>query len=118
MENRVNKLNVNSSNTNDTIKIIGYPHTKSIDVNKDTWFYFENIKSTGKLYTFGKENVLKNDVAVLEFDKYGVLKNKKIYKKKDLKNLNFNTKETENVMTQKSFVEKFLSSLKSKMYGK
>ena len=30
----------------------------------------------------------------------------------------FNTKKTENVMTDKSFVEKFLSSIKSKMYGK
>ena len=35
----------------------------------------------------------------------------------DKKNLEFSKNETENELTQKSFVESFLSSVRSKMYG-
>ena len=37
--------------------------------------------------------------------------------KNDKKKLEFSKRETENELTQKSFVEKFLSSVKSKMYS-
>ena len=118
LENRVSQLDVNVSNTNDAFRIIGSPHTKSIDEKNNTWFYFESITGKGKYHQLGKQVLLTSNVAVLVFDKFGILKQKKFYKKEDLKNIKFNTKKTENVMTDKSFVEKFLSSIKSKMYGK
>lgn len=117
LENRLNTLKINTTNINDTIKIIGIPHAKSIDNNKDTWIYIERITGKGKYHKLGKPVLLKNNVAVLEFDKYGILKNKKIYSKEDINKMKFSEKKTENVMTQKSFVDKFLSSVKSKMYG-
>ena len=93
------------------------PHSKSIDENEDSWIYIERVYGKGKYHQLGKNVILKNNVAVLTFDKYGILKKKKIYNKEDINKLGFNKNETENIMTQKSFVEKFLSSIKAKMYG-
>ena len=38
--------------------------------------------------------------------------------KDDIKNLAFSNKETSNELSQKSFVQKFLTSLRDKMYKK
>jgi hypothetical protein len=54
----------------------------------------------------------------LNFDKYGILQSKKIYNKDDMKTVKYSDKETENNISQQSFVGKFLSSVRQKMYGK
>jgi outer membrane protein assembly factor BamE (lipoprotein component of BamABCDE complex) len=115
LEKRANKLTININNFNDVIKIIGQPHTKSID-DKNTWIYFERILTKGKYYKLGQNLIKKNNVLVLEFDKYGVLKNKIFLDKNNLNNLNFTKNETENNITQKSLVENVLQSIRQKMY--
>jgi len=116
LENRIKQLKVNKNNTNDVIQLIGQPHTKSIDDDK-TWIYIERILTRGSYHKLGK-NVLKtNNVAVLKFDKFGILKNKTLYDREKINKIKFNTNKTENEITKKSFVEKFLSSVKTKMYG-
>jgi len=116
LENRSQKLFVNKTNQNDVIKIVGQPHWKSFD-NKQQWIYVERIVVKGEYYKLG-QNVLKtNNVLVLNFDKYGVLKKKELFNKNDIKQLNFTEDETENQLSQKSFIEKFLNSIKAKMYG-
>ena len=64
------------------------------------------------------QNILKeNNVLILEFDNYGIL-TKKIFLDKDSKQkIEFSKDITVNEMTQKSFVQKFFHSLKTKMYG-
>mgnify|MGYP001223713700 CR=1 FL=1 len=52
-----------------------------LDNSKDIWIYIERVTGKGKYHKLGKPILLKNNVAVLEFDKYGVLKDKKIYNK-------------------------------------
>ena len=116
LENRIKQLKVNENNTNDVIKLIGQPHTKSIE-NSDTWIYVERILTRGSYHKLGKEVLKTNNVAVLKFDKFGVLKSKKLYDKEKINKINFNSSKTENTLNKKSFVEKFLSSVKSKMYG-
>ena len=54
---------------------------------------------------------------MLKFDKYGVLKKKKIFNKDDKEKLEFSKKTTESQMSKKSFAETFLKSIKEKMYG-
>ena len=54
---------------------------------------------------------------VLTFDKYGVLKEKDFYDKKSIADIKFNKEVTENNLSDKSFVEEFLQSIRSKMYG-
>jgi len=116
LENRSQKLVLNKSNKNDVIKIMGRPHIKEDEINQ-SWIYLERILSKGKYHKLGRHILKENNVLVLNFDKYGVLKNKQFLKKEDLKKLEFSQKITENELTQKSFVQKFLQSVKQKMYS-
>tara|TARA_B100000963_G_scaffold318496_1_gene299670 strand:+ start:976 stop:1440 length:465 start_codon:yes stop_codon:yes gene_type:complete len=115
LENRSNKLKVNVDNKNDVIKLIGNPHTKSVS-NEDSWIYIERVLTKGGYHKLG-QNVLKtNNVLVLTFDKYGILKEKDFLDKNDINKLKFTKKITESNLSKKSFVQNFLSSVKSKMY--
>lgn len=116
LENRYKTLIVNKSNKNDVIKKVGKPHTTMFN-DESKWVYIERTISRGKMHKLG-QNVLKtNNVMLLEFNKYGVLKDKVFLSKDNINKLKFNKNETENNLSQKSFVQKFLQSLKQKMYG-
>jgi len=116
LENRSNKLILNKSNKNDVLKIIGNPHSKSFD-DDNTWIYIERTLSKGKYHKLGRHVLKTNNALVLGFDKYGILKSKKIYTKDDIQKIAFSAEKTENKLTKKSFVESFLSSVKQKMHG-
>ena len=116
LKNRSAKLIVNSSNKNDVLKIFGQPHSKSID-NENEWFYIERVLTKGKYHQLGKTILKSNNVLVLSFDRYGILNNKILLDKFDKKKVSFSENTTENQLTKKSFVEKFLSSIRAKMYG-
>ena len=81
LENRANKLLINKSNQNDVIKIIGQPHSKSI--NNNEWVYFERILTRGDYHKLGQNILKESNVLVLNFDKFGILKNKKLFNKND-----------------------------------
>lgn len=117
LKNRADKLAVNKSNKNDVIQTIGQPHSKSIS-DEDNWIYIERVLTKGEFHKLG-QNVLKtNNILILTFDKYGVLKKKDFLDKNSKKKISFSENQTRNDISQKSFVEKFLQSLKSKMYKK
>ena len=80
--------------------------------SKKNWI----IGFTGN-YIFGGD-VKENNVLELKFDKYGILADKKILNKDDMKKVKYSKNETTNEVAEKSFVNKFLSSIKQKMYGK
>ena len=115
LENRAAKLTINQSNKNDTVKILGQPQVKS-DETSDSWIYVERILSKGKYHKLGKHVMKENNVLVLHFDKFGILEEKEYYGKDDINKIKFSESITENQMTRKSFVQKFLQSVKSKMY--
>jgi len=71
---------VNESNKNDTVSILGQPSTKGM-VDDNLWIYIERTRTRGKLLKFGRNYLKKNNVLVLEFDKYGILKKKEFYNK-------------------------------------
>ena len=115
LENRSNQLTVKVSNKNDVLKLIGNPHTKSIS-SDDDWIYIERVLTKGSFHKLG-QNILKtNNVLVLTFDKYGILKEKNFLDKNDINKLEFSKKFTESNLSKKSFVQSFLSSVKAKMY--
>ena len=116
LKNRSDQLVINKSNKNDVVKIIGQPHSKSIN-NDDIWIYVERTLSKGKYHKLGKHVLKKNNTLVLKFDKFGILKSKTIYDKNNTNKIAFSEKETKNELTKRSFVESFLSSIKAKMYG-
>ena len=72
LEKKSDKLELFQTNTNDVIINLGLPSTKSLFVN-DVWIYMERKFTTTKLSSFGKVNLLVNNVLVLEFDNKGML---------------------------------------------
>jgi len=116
LDNRSDKLNINKSNKNDVIKILGQPHSKSLNED-DVWIYIERTLSKGKYHQLGRHKLKVNNTLILNFDKYGILKSKDFYNKDNINEIKFSKKTTENNLTKKSFVETFLQSVKKKMYG-
>jgi outer membrane protein assembly factor BamE (lipoprotein component of BamABCDE complex) len=117
LENREKTLIVGKTNQNDVIKLIGNPHSTGL-ANDNNWIYFQRTITRGKLIKLGQNVLKENNVLELSFDKYGVLQNKKIYNKDNMNKVSYSDKKTENNVAQKSFVGKFLSSIKQKMDGK
>ena len=74
MENRYNILEVNKTNSNDVIKLLGQPHTKSIK-NESDWFYFERTITRGEFQKLGRNILKENNVLALRFDKFGIFLN-------------------------------------------
>ncbi len=116
LKNRSEKLVLNKTNKNDVINIIGQPHSKSI-TDENQWMYIERILTKGKYHKLGKNILKTNNILVLDFDKYGILKNKKLFDKNDKEVVRFSKMETENDLVKRSFVQSFLESVRSKMYG-
>ena len=117
LDNRSDTLTTNKTNKNDVIKILGQPHTKTFNED-DVWIYIERTLSKGKYHELGRHKLKTNNTLILNFDKYGVLKSKDFYDKNNINQIKFSEKTTTNDLRRKSFVENFLQSVKSKMYGK
>jgi len=116
LENRSKKLITDKTNKNDVIRIIGAPQIKN-EINNSDWIYIERVLSKGKYHELGKHKLEENNVLVLSFDKFGILTDKKLFKKEDIKKLKFTKKNTENDLSKKSFVQSFLESVRQKMYS-
>ena len=115
LENRSKQLTSNKNNKNDVLRLIGNPHSKSFN-DENTWIYIERVLTKGSFHKLG-QNVLKtNNILVLTFNKYGILKEKQFFDKSDLNKVKFSKKITENNLAKRSYLESFLSSIKSKMY--
>ena len=116
LKTRETVLIVNETNQNDVVKLMGNAHSTSInDVN--TWIYFERNITKGKLHKLGRNVLQTNNILELKFDKYGVLEKKIFYDSNNMKKIKYTDKKTANTFTEKSFVDKFLQSVKQKMYG-
>ena len=75
LEKREKLIFINKSNKNDTIKVLGQPATKGM-TDDNLWIYVERTRTRGKLLHLGRNYLKKNNVLVLEFNKYGVLEKK------------------------------------------
>ena len=117
LDKREKLIVVNKSNKNDAIKILGHPATKGMTDN-NLWIYIERTKTRGKLLKLGRSYLKKNNVLILEFNKYGVLSKKEFYDKDNMKKINFVKAITENDVRKENFVYSFLSSIRQKMEAK
>ena len=108
---------VNETNKNDAMQVLGHPSTKGM-LNDDLWIYIERTRTRGKLLKLGKNYLIKNNVLVLEFDKYGILKRKEFYNKKKMNEIKFAKNQTENELRKENFIYSFLSSVRQKMLSK
>ena len=114
LEKKQVKLELNTTNKNDIIKLIGPPSTKSTFDN-DVFIYIERKTSSSRLTRLGKKKLLVNNVLVLEIDENGILKNKTFYNKEDMKKIKFDENITSVNYSKRSFIYNFLSSLRQKI---
>jgi len=114
LEKKQKMLLINSSNKNDIIKILGQPSSKS-KFDNDTWIYIERKQTQSKIKNLGRMKIYKNDVLVLDIDKFGLLKNKEFYNLQDMNNLNIVKSKTEAGYNRSSFIYKFMSSMRQKI---
>ena len=117
LEKRSKLIIVNQSNKNDVIKIFGQPATKGM-TNNNLWIYIERTRTRGKLLKLGRNYLMKNNVLILEFDKYGILNKKEFYDKNNMKKVKFAKTITENDIKKENFIYSFLSSVRQKMLTK
>ena len=59
--------------------------------------------------------IFKNDVLILEIDKYGLLKNKTFYNKNDMNEIKIVKSTTESGFEKRTFIYDFLSSMRQKI---
>ena len=114
LDKREKLIIVNESNKNDTIKILGQPATKGM-TKDNVWIYIERTLTRGKLLKLGRNYLKKNNVLLLEFNKYGILAKKEFYNKEDMKSVDFAKAITENDIRKENFIYGFLSSIRQKM---
>ena len=114
LEKKQATLIINKSNKNDIRKLLGKPSTTS-KFDNDIWIYIERKQTQSKLSNLGRMKIFKNDVLVLEIDKYGILKNKEFYNKDDMEKLKIVEATTEAGFKRNSFVYNFMSSMRQKI---
>ena len=114
LKKKSDKLELFQTNTNDVIINFGIPSTKSLFDN-DVWIYIERKFTSTKLSSFGKENLLVNNVLVLEFNTMGMLVKKELLDIDKMNNLIISDDETSVVNKKDTFVSNFLTSLIKKI---
>ena len=114
LEKKQKSLNINETNMNDIIKILGNPSTKS-KFNNDLWIYIERKQTQSKLKNLGRMKIIENNVLVLEIDSYGLLKKKNFYNKDDMHEIDISKSTTNNEFKKNSFVYDFMSSMRQKI---
>ena len=111
LEKKEKKIEVQVSNTNDILSILGEPSTKSTFDN-DVWIYIER-KITNSHF-FGRRELVVNNVMVLEIDEKGILAKKDFFDINDMKNIDFDKNRSESLQ-KRNFIYNFLSSLRQRV---
>ena len=106
------KIQVNTTNKNDLVKIFGEPSTKSTFDN-DVWIYIER-KITNPHF-LGKRELIVNNVLVLEIDNRGLLAKIDFYNIDDMNKLKFDKDNTDITFSKRDFIYDFLSSMRQKI---
>ncbi len=114
LEKKQSSLFINKSNKNDIYEILGIPSTKS-KFDNDIWIYMERKQTQSRLKNLGKMKIFKNDVLVLEIDKYGILKKKNFYNINDMENITIVDAKTQTNLEKNSFIYDFMSSMRQKL---
>ena len=114
LDKKQQKLEINITNKNDIIKLLGEPSTKS-SFDNDVWIYIERKISTGSIFKLGKEKLITNSVLVLEIDDLGLLAKVTFYDKNKMNDIEFVSTSTDSAYKKRSFVYDFLSSMRQKI---
>ena len=113
IENKYNKIQLNKSNKNDVRKLIGPP--SSISKFNDTWFYIEREKTNQSIFKIGKKKISNNNIVVVEFNKMGIVSDKKLLNLNDLNDIKMAEAKTKKKFAQDNRLYNILSTLREKI---
>ena len=111
---KYDKIQINVTNKNDLIKIIGPPSSIST-FNKNKWFYIERVKTNLSIFKLGKQKIKTNNILILEINQYGILENKSIINIDEMNNLKFVKTTTTKDFEDKNLLYDVFSSLREKI---
>ena len=114
LEKKQASLIIDKSNKNDIKKLLGLPSTKS-KFDDDIWIYIERKQTQSRLKNLGKMKIFKNDILVLEIDKYGLLKKKTFYDLQDMNEIKIANETTKSGLLKNRFIYDFMSSMRQKV---
>ncbi len=114
LEKKQKSLIINKTNKNDIRKILGNPSTTS-KFDSDLWIYIERKQTQSKFKNLGRMKIFKNDVLVLEINKYGILEKKNFYNLNDMQDIEVVEATTQTGFRKKSFIYDFMSSMRQKI---
>ena len=108
-------LQVDNTNTNDVLNLIGPP--QNIGINNNIWFYHEVHQTRNK---YGTKIITDNNTLRLEFNDLGILKKVDFLDKKSLSKNPFDEASTVSLGKDSSFLSSFLASMRqrAKNFGK
>ena len=110
----MSKIEVNKTNKNDLIDLIGNPSTIS-DFDSNKWYYFERLKTNQSLIKLGNQKIKKNNILVVNLDSYGIVKSKKIINIDDMNDVKALKDITEKDFENKNLMYGVFSSLREKI---
>ena len=114
MDKKQADLDVNLSNKNDILTVLGPPSTKG-SFDNDLWIYIELKEVKQSLFKLGKTKIDINNVLILEINNMGILATKTLLNKDQMNDIQFSESVTNVAYDKKSFVYDFLSSLTQKV---
>ena len=114
IETKYQKLELNVTNKNDIIKLIGPPSSIS-DFNKNKWFYIERLKTNQSLIKLGNQKIEKNNVLIVEMDKFGIVKGKKLLNLENMNDVKYLKTTTEKDFKNENILYNIFSSLREKI---
>ena len=114
LNNKYEMIEVNVTNKNDLIKILGAPSTTS-DFNKNIWFYFERLKTNQSLIKLGAQKIKKNNILIVKLDNKGILKSKELLDLNDMNDINYIKTVTTKEFKNNNLIYGIFSSLREKI---
>ena len=114
LDSKFDKIQIDRSNKNDLLKIIGPPSSIS-DFNKNKWFYIERLKTNQSIVKLGTQKIKKNNVLIVKFDNKGILKSKKLLDLNDMKDVKYIEKVTQKDFKKDNLLYNVFSSLREKI---
>ena len=114
LESKFDKIEIDKTNKNDLLKIIGPPSSKS-DFNENIWFYVERLKSNQSLIKLGTQKIKKNNILIVELNETGILKKKKLLDLENMNDIKYLENTTEKEFKNDSFLYDVFTTLREKI---
>jgi outer membrane protein assembly factor BamE (lipoprotein component of BamABCDE complex) len=114
LEKRQELLKIGYTNQNDVIAEFGETLIKEYP-KENLWAYIEVVE---KRNIYGKKEILKNNVLILEFNSKGILINKEFLDNKNFQKIKFDNNQTKGLAIDERFSKKFLGSVRKRFENK